>query len=200
MIVFLHGVLAEKHPNKAIVDVSGVGYEAGISTQTFASLPQTGAEVRLLIYHHMTESEQRLFGFLDSTEKSLFELLITVKGVGPRLALTMLSGMPAREIVVSIARQDAIMLARTPGIGKKTAERLVLELKDKVSAGDGSLSAVSSAGMLLPGGPEGEAISALEALGFKRADAEKAVSLAKTDSASNETGEIVRAALKRLYK
>jgi Holliday junction DNA helicase RuvA len=200
MIVFLHGILAEKHPNKAIIDVSGVGYEAGISTQTFANLPKTGSDVRLLIYHHMTESEQRLFGFLDSTEKSLFELLITVKGVGPRLALTMLSGMPARDIVTSIARQDAVMLARTPGIGKKTAERLVLELKDKVGVASDAADGTTSMGVLMLPGPKTEAVFALEALGFKRNDAEKAVELASTDSGSDDTGELVRAALKRLYK
>lgn len=200
MIAFLHGLLAEKHPNRAIIDVSGVGYEVGISTQTFASLPQLGSEVRLLTYHHMTESEQRLFGFLNNTEKSLFELLITVKGVGPRLALTMLSGMPARDIVASIARQDAIMLARTPGIGKKTAERLVLELKDKVGSDSENFSAATSMGKTIPGSPQSEAVSALEALGFKRVDAEKAVELSVADSSSDETGEIVRAALKRLYK
>ncbi|MCC5925704.1 MAG: Holliday junction branch migration protein RuvA [Bacteroidetes bacterium] len=200
MIAFLNGILAEKHPNKAIIDVSGVGYEAGISTQTFANLPHSGAEVRLLIYHHMTESEQRLFGFLDAAEKSLFELLITVKGVGPRLALTMLSGLPASEIAGSIARQDAVMLARTPGIGKKTAERLVLELKDKIgkgieSSGDSSLSASS-----IQPGPQSEAVSALESLGFKRSDAEKAVEAAINDGAPAETGELVRGALKRLYR
>lgn len=198
MIAFLHGIIADKQPNKVLIDVSGVGYEAGISTQTFTSLPKTGSECRIFTYHHITETEQRLFGFLDLTEKSLFELLITVKGVGPRLALTMLSGMPARDIVASIAHQDAVMLARTPGIGKKTAERLVLELRDKVDAGFGS-SPSDSGGVALVG-PLKEAISALESLGFKRADAEKAAKSASNANPDVSTGDLVRAALKMLYK
>jgi len=201
MIVFLQGILAEKQPNKAIIDVSGVGYEAGISTQTFASLPQTGSGIRLLTYHHMTESEQRLFGFLDSTEMSLFEMLIKVKGVGPRLALTILSGMPARDIAGCIARQDAPMLARTPGIGKKTAERLVLELKDKVTSGPSTGSGNTPGTPGFPASPHTEAISALEALGFKTDDAVKAVQKAEADQKTGaETGDVVRAALQLSYK
>lgn len=198
MIIFLKGILADKKPNRVTIDVNGVGYEAGISTQTYASLPPGGNELFLHIYHHMTESEQRLFGFVDLTEKSLFELLITVKGVGPRLALTILSGMQASEIVASINRQDAVMLARTPGIGKKTAERLILELRDKVTA---STSPSTSAGVAVPASPKGEAIAALEALGFKRADAEAAIQKATTDDPGNtETGDLVRAGLRLLYK
>jgi Holliday junction DNA helicase RuvA len=198
MIIFLRGLLADKKPNRVSLDVNGVGYEAGISTQTYAGLPPTGKELFLHIYHHMTESEQRLFGFTDSTEKSLFELLITVKGVGPRLALTILSGMQASEILASIARQDAAMLARTPGIGKKTAERLILELRDKVStAGSVSPSAVSNT----PVSARSEAISALEALGFKRVDAESAVQKAAAELPEDtETGDLVRAGLRLLYK
>lgn len=201
MIVFLHGILADKQPNKAVIDVSGVGYEAGISTQTFASLPATGSEIRILTYHHMTESEQRLFGFIDSTEMSLFEMLIKVKGVGPRLALTILSGMPAHDIAGCIARQDAVMLARTPGIGKKTAERLVLELKDKVNAGSNTGTSNTSGTTGFTASPHAEAISALEALGFKTDDAVKAVQKAGSDQKTGtETGDVVRAALQLLYK
>lgn len=198
MIVFLNGKIAEKQPNKVIVDVNGVGYEAGISTQTFASLPPTGTTFFLHIYHHITDSEQRLFGFLNREEKSLFELLITVKGIGPRLALTILSGMSARDIAASIAHQDAAMLARTPGIGKKTAERLVLELRDKVSVGaDGN---AAKSGSSPASGPSAEATSALESLGFKRQDAENAVSKVLKTENGLETGELVRKALQLLYK
>jgi Holliday junction DNA helicase RuvA len=199
MIAFLDGIIHEKKPNKVVLDVSGVGYEVGISTQTYASLPATGQKCRLHTYHHMTESEQRLFGFLDHTEMSLFELLITVKGVGPRLALTILSGLPANDISACIAREDAIMLARTPGIGKKTAERIVLELRDKISAAAAFTG--NSPGDIPPPGAGSEAVSALEALGFKRVDAEKAVlACVKELPEATSTGELVRASLQRLYR
>jgi holliday junction DNA helicase RuvA len=199
MIAFLDGIIFEKHPNKVVLDVSGVGYEVGISTQTYAILPTTGQKCRLHIYHHMTESEQRLFGFPDRTEMSLFELLITVKGVGPRLALTILSGLPATEISACIVRQDAIMLARTPGIGKKTAERIVLELRDKISAG-AAFPTTPASDSPRPGAGS-EAVSALEALGFKRADAEKAVlTCIKELPDTTSTGDLVRASLQHLYR
>lgn len=198
MIYFLNGIIAEKQPNLAIIDVNGVGYAVGISSQTFAALPPTGANVFLYTYHHITETEQRLFGFLDRNEKALFELLITVKGVGPKLALSILSGMPASEIVGSISRQDAAMLARTPGIGKKTAERMVLELRDKVSVSGGTATAGGSS---ISTGSAAEAASALESLGFKRIDAENAISkVLKDNDATLETGEVVRKALQLLYK
>jgi holliday junction DNA helicase RuvA len=199
MIAFLDGIIHEKQPNKIVLDVSGVGYEVGISTQTFAILPATEQKCRLHIYHHMTESEQRLFGFPERTEMSLFELLITVKGVGPRLALTILSGLPATEISACIARQDAIMLARTPGIGKKTAERIVLELRDKISASAAFTG--TSSGEVPPPGAGTEAVSALEALGFKKTDAEKAVLACIKDlPEATSTGELVRASLQHLYR
>lgn len=198
MIYFLNGIIAEKQPNLAVIDVNGVGYAVGISSQTFVALPPTGANVFLYTYHHITETEQRLFGFLDRNEKTLFELLITVKGVGPKLALTILSGMPASEIVGSISRQDAAMLARTPGIGKKTAERMVLELRDKVSVSGGTATAGGSS---ISTGSAAEAASALESLGFKRIDAENAISkVLKDNDATLETGEVVRKALQLLYK
>lgn len=181
------------------MDVSGVGYEVGISTQAYDSLPSTGKPAFLHIYHHITESEQRLFGFVNRNDKSLFEMLITVKGIGPKLALTIMSGMLTDDLARAIAKQDTVMLARTPGIGKKTAERLVVELKDKIGVGIGSQSATGIS--LLPAGPDQEAISALEALGFKRPDAEKAISLVlKTSPDIADTGNLVRAALQLLYR
>lgn len=199
MIVSLNGILSEKHPNKVVMDVSGVGYEVGISSQAYNSLPTAGKPAFLHIYHHITESEQRLFGFVNRNDKSLFEMLITVKGIGPKLALTIMSGMLTDDLARAIAKQDTAMLARTPGIGKKTAERLVVELKDKigVSVGTGVATGLS----LQPSGPDQEAVSALEALGFKRLDAEKAVSqVLKTDPDTTDTGNIVRSALQLLYR
>lgn len=200
MIVFLHGILAEKQPNRVVVDVSGVGYEAGISAQTFGKLPETGSEIRIRTYHHMTESEQRLFGFLDTAEQLLFELLITVKGIGPRLALTILSGMNAQDLTATISRGDTAMLARTPGIGKKTAERVVLELRDKMQLSVDTGSATGHAFTPALTGPLSEAVSALEALGFKSTEAQKAAEAARKEHPDADTGELVRVALQRLYK
>lgn len=199
MIVSLNGILAEKHPNRVVMDVSGVGYEVGISTQAYDSLPETGKTAFLHIYHHSTESEQRLFGFVHRNDKSLFEMLITVKGIGPKLALTIMSGMLTDDLVRAIGKQDTAMLARTPGIGKKTAERLVVELKDKIGTSIGSGSSFSASNQ--PSGPDQESVSALEALGFKRLDAEKAVAqVLKSNPELNDTGNLVRAALQLLYR
>lgn len=197
MIVSLKGILQDKQPNRAVVDIQGVGYETGVSTQTFTTLPAIGEAVFLHIYHHITENEQRLFGFSNPHEKSTFELLITVKGIGPRLALTILSGMNTHDLASAITRQDTVMLARTPGIGKKTAERVVLELKDKF----GSVEAASGGAPSTPPGPVSEAASALEALGFKRSDAESALSKVRKEQPDlQDIGELVRSALKLLYR
>ena len=199
MIVSLKGILTEKHPHRIVVDVSGVGYEIGISTQAYSALPNTGETTFLHIYHHITEGEQRLFGFINRNDKSLFEMLITVKGIGPKLALTIMSGMITDDLVRAISSQDTAMLSRTPGIGKKTAERLVLELRDKI--GSTGTQASGSAGSVVSSGPEQEAVSALEALGFKRLDAEKAVKQSMTSSTTKpETGDLVRSALQLLYR
>lgn len=199
MIVSLNGILAEKHPNKVVLDVSGVGYEVGVSTQSYDSLPESGKPAFLHIYHHITENEQRLFGFVNRNDKSLFEMLITVKGIGPKLALTIMSGMLTDDLVHAIGKQDTVMLSRTPGIGKKTAERLVVELKDKI--GTSMMVGVSTGSPLQPSGPDQESISALEALGFRRQDAEKAVAqVLKSNPELNDTGNLVRTALQLLYR
>jgi Holliday junction DNA helicase RuvA len=127
MIAYLKGILFDKQPNEVVVDVNGVGYQVGISTITYEKLPDKGQSIQLRIYHHFTESDQRLFGFITPEEKELFELLITVKNIGPRLALNILSGIDASQLVSIIASQDAHRLSQIPGIGKKTAERLLLE-------------------------------------------------------------------------
>jgi holliday junction DNA helicase RuvA len=198
MIVTLNGILTEKKPHRIVIDVAGVGYEVGISTKTYSELPPEGKTALLRIYHHITESEQRLFGFTDQNDKIVFELLITVKGIGPRLALTIMSGMQTNDLIQAVSSQDTAYLARTPGIGKKTAERVVLELRDKLGgqalSGGASLPKGSS-------GPQQESVSALEALGFKRIDAENAVSKVLKDTPEiKETGDLVRASLKHLYR
>src|SRR5215469_11916998 len=131
MIAHLRGKLLTKHPNQAIVETSGVGYDVTISVPTFSDLPAAGADVALHIHTHVREDVIALYGFLRSSEKLLFERLITVSGIGPKLAITILSGMVADEMVAAIRGSDVARLTRIPGIGRKTAERMVLELRDK---------------------------------------------------------------------
>src|SRR6476660_9509261 len=132
MIAHLRGKLLVKHPNQAIVDTGGVGYDVTISVPTFSELPPLGSEVGLHIHTHVREDQIALYGFLRLADKHLFEKLLTVSGIGPKLAITILSGMPADEMVGSIRGNDVPRLTRIPGIGKKTAERMVLELRDKL--------------------------------------------------------------------
>src|SRR5512135_320542 len=132
MIAHLRGRLISKHPNQAIVEAAGVGYDVTISVPTFSALPALGGEVAFHIHTHVREDSIALFGFLRPAEKQLFERLISVSGIGPKLAITILSGMPADEMVGAIRGNDVARLTRIPGIGKKTAERMVLELRDKL--------------------------------------------------------------------
>src|SRR5215470_5919329 len=132
MIAHLRGKLLVKHPNQAVVETAGVGYDVTISVPTFSDLPAVGSEVALHIHTHVREDVIALYGFLRSSEKVLFEKLISVSGIGPKLAITILSGMPAEEMVGAIRGNDVARLTRIPGIGKKTAERMVLELRDKL--------------------------------------------------------------------
>src|ERR1700674_6084574 len=132
MIAHLRGKLLAKHPNQAIVETGGVGYDVTISVPTFSGLPGVGGEVALHIHTHVREDMIALYGFLRPAEKTLFEKLITVSGIGPKLAITILSGMAADEMVNSIRGNDIAQLTRIPGIGKKTAERMVLGLRDKL--------------------------------------------------------------------
>src|SRR5215475_1757697 len=138
MIALLRGVLLEKHPNQAVVDVGGVGYDVTIPVSTFSHLPEAGAEVRLRVHTHVREDAIALYGFLTVDEKALFERLISVSGIGPKLAVTILSGLAAADLIQAIRRGEVDRLVRIPGIGKKTAERLVLELRDKLPAAAGT--------------------------------------------------------------
>src|SRR6201997_3918853 len=128
MIAHLRGRLIARHPNQAIVDAGGVGYDVVISVPTFSELPPLGGEVSLHIHTHVREDQLALYGFLRPEEKQLFEKLLTVSGIGPKLAITILSGMPTDEMVNAIRGNDVVRLTKIPGIGKKTAERMVPEL------------------------------------------------------------------------
>ena len=169
MIAHLRGKLLAKHPNQAIVETGGVGYDVTISVPTFSDLPAIGGEVTLHIHTHVREDLIALYGFLRSAEKRLFERLITVSGIGPKLAITILSGMAADEMVNAIRGNDVARLTRIPGIGKKTAERMVLELRDKLPA-EG---VVESAVMPAISAVEEDVLSALRILGYQRAAAER---------------------------
>lgn len=195
MIALLQGELHTIGKEHVILLTGGVGYRVDVTTTTAQSLSQSPRDrATLWIYHHITEGDQRLFGFLNTEDKSLFELLITVKGVGPRLALTILSGMNTASLMDAIHSGQSKLLSTIPGIGTKTAERMVLELKDKLFK-PGELAPKQGAA---PSVAHDEAISALEALGFRKKDAEKAVLSIINDDPSLETGAIIRKALSSL--
>ena len=172
MIAHLRGKLLEKHPNQAIVETAGVGYDVTISIPTFSELTSVGSEVALHIHTHVREDQLALYGFGRPEEKQLFEKLITVSGIGPKLGITILSGMPADDMVRAIRVNDIARLTRIPGIGKKTAERMVLELRDKLPPqGADQVREVPSLSAT-----QEDVLSALVNLGYQRAAAEKALS------------------------
>lgn len=170
MIAHLRGKLIDKQPGQAIVEAGGVGYDVAISVPTFTMLPGVGAEASLHIHTQVTDDAISLFGFHDREEKRLFERLITVSGVGPRLAIKMLSGLQPERAVQAIRAQDHAQLTRIPGVGKKLAERLVVELKDKLD--DFAVAPVASA---VKGAAVDDVLSALVNLGYQRPAAEKAI-------------------------
>ena len=198
MIAFLKGYIEEKKEGVVILDVQGVGYRVEVSSITQEQLESAGSEVKLLTYHHITDSDERLFGFFSTEEKTLFEKLITVKGVGPKLGLTILSGLPANQLIGAITGSDAATLSKVPGIGKKTAERIIVELKDKLAeyAEAAGVSPASGA----DSGVTGEAVSALESLGFKKKESEKAVMKALKETDSEDASVVIKKALASLNK
>ena len=193
MIALLSGVLVEKHPNQVIVDVAGVGYEVTIPISTFSSLPDAGATVRLRIHTHVREDALALYGFLTQDEKALFEKLISVSGIGPTLAIKILSGLAAPDLILSIRRGEVEKLVKLPGVGNKTAERMVLELRDKLPATAGDEPGAPQAEALSP--TDQDVLSALLNLGCARPQAEAAVRKAKTGGASLEFEPLFRRAL-----
>jgi Holliday junction DNA helicase RuvA len=192
MIAHLAGTLASKAPEAAVIDVQGVGFQVLISLHTFYRLPEPGEAVRLLTYTHVREDTLQLFGFSDAGERQLFLLLLAVAGVGPKLALNILSGLPADELVEALDAGDVARLVSIPGVGRKTAERLVLELREKMSLHRARTDAPTRAV-----GLEAEAASALLNLGYRRPDAERAVKAAHGAGAS-DLESVIRDALKRL--
>lgn len=194
MIAHLRGKLIAKHPNQAIVEAAGVGYDVTISVPTFSELGSTGAEVALHVHTHVREDAIALFGFVRPEEKQLFEKLLSVSGIGPKLAITILSGMAAPEMVASIKGNDVAKLTKIPGIGKKTAERMVLELRDKLKDFGMEPAAPPASPM------EEDVLSALTNLGYQRPLAEKAVATVMRAGAAKEFDAMFREALALLSK
>jgi Holliday junction DNA helicase RuvA len=191
MIAHLRGTLLEKHPNSVVVDVSGVGYEVTIPVSTFTTLPETGKEVSLRVHTHVREDAILLFGFTAVGEKQLFERLISVTGIGPKLGITVLSGLAANDLAAAIRSGQTDRLVRIPGVGKKTAERIVLELRDKLE-GVGLPAAAAAIPAEKPAvmtGVEQDVLSALMNLGCQRAAAEAAIRKAAGAGASRDDFE-----------
>jgi len=194
MIAHLRGRLLSKTPNQVIVDCNGVGYDVVISVATFSELPGEGAEVSLHIHTHVREDLIALFGFAETQEKRLFERLLTISGIGPKLAITVLSGISSERLVAAIRGGDHATLTKIPGIGKKTAERVVLELKDKLE----DMAVPVAAGGGVPHTPVGDdALSALVNLGYPRPVAQKAIETAieKNPDAAKDFETLFRAAM-----
>jgi holliday junction DNA helicase RuvA len=196
MIAHLRGKLLAKHPNQVVVETGGVGYEVNISVPTFSELPALGSEVALHIHTHVREDLISLYGFLHPAEKQLFEKLMTVSGIGAKLAITILSGMAAGEMMAAIRGNEVARLTRIPGIGKKTAERMVLELRDKLPPTAG-ISATASPEM---SATEEDVLSALVNLGYQRAAAEKSLATVVKSGKSNSFDALFREALGGLSK
>lgn len=179
MIAHLHGRILEKHPSHLILEAAGVGYEIAISVPTFSGLPPDGSDLSLYIHTHVREDVLALYGFLRREEKHLFERLIGVSGIGPKLAMTVLSGIAPDALVTALRSNDLTALTRIPGVGKKTAERMVLELRDKLEGFGAAPAPVPAGGM------EEDVVSALVNLGYQRVPAEQAARRAIEKAGSN---------------
>ncbi|HEY3094058.1 MAG TPA: Holliday junction branch migration protein RuvA [Vicinamibacterales bacterium] len=199
MIAFLRGRVLDKHPNRIVVDVNGVGYELYVPLSTYYDVGDAGSEISLRVHTHVREDALQLFGFLTALEQQLFERLIAISGIGPKLAIAVLSGIESRELVASVRRADVARLTRIPGIGKKTAERIVLELKDRladVAAADAGATVEAASVDRL----RDDLVSALENLGYHRPLAEKAADAARARDGSAAFEDALKSALRELMR
>ena len=196
MIAHLKGTIFEKHPNQVILDAGGVGYDLQIPVSTYTALPDSGSSVSLRVHTHVRENAIQLFGFATSEEKLVFERLISVSGIGPKLAITVLSGLATPELVTAIRTGDVQRLVRIPGVGKKTAERMVLELKDKLIGVElqGKEAVGAAAGPVLTA-LEVDVLSALLNLGCSRPAAEAAIQKTKQQGVPEDFEPFFRTAL-----
>jgi len=200
MIAFLSGRIKDKQPNRVIVDVGGVGYDLHVPLSTFYDLGEVGDDVALRTYLHVREDALQLYGFLTELERQVFERLIAISGIGPKLAVAVLSGMDTRDLVAAVQRGDVARLTGIPGIGKKTAERIVLELRDRLMqlvapTTAGATPIVSAADRF-----RADLLSALQNLGYHRQQAEKAIDAAVTSSPDATFEQALRGALRELMR
>jgi holliday junction DNA helicase RuvA len=199
MIARVAGMIAEKHPGRVIVDIQGVGYDVQVPLSTFYVLGEAGSAVTLKVHTHVREDVIALYGFATALEQDLFERLIAISGIGPKLALAVLSGIEAPDLVRAIKAQDVARLTSIPGVGKKTAERIGLELKDRLPQ-----SVQAAADAAKPAAPEDQLrvdlLSALLNLGYQRAAAERAIEKELTQSGATRFEDALRAVLRSLMK
>lgn len=199
MISRLTGILAAKRAPQILIDCNGVGYEADVSMTTFYRLPEVGERISIWTHLLVKDDSHSLVGFKDEQERKLFRQLIRINGVGPKMALTILSGIDDQQFGLCILNNDVAMLTRLPGVGKKTAERLIIEMRDKIEVlvGDSPASEVASGGHSIMG----EAIEALQALGYRPADAEKMINRAQQqDGTQASASELIKKALQTSVK
>jgi Holliday junction DNA helicase RuvA len=195
MITFLEGQLYSKQPARIVMNVGGVGYEIFIPLCTYDRLPPEGDSCRVLTHHHFTDSEQRLFGFFSEEERNMFTRLLTISGIGPKLAISALSGLPVRELKTALINGDVKRISSISGIGKKTAERIIIELRDKFTKGE-QLDAFAGGEGELGDARVRDAVLALGALGYKSIDAQKMIQAALPKLKEKDTVEdLIRLAL-----
>ena len=199
MIAFLRGRVLEKGPSRIVIDVQGVGYEVHVPLSTYYDIGEEGADVAVRVYTHVREDALQLYGFLTDLERQMFERLIAVSGIGPKLAVAVLSGLDTRDLVAAVQRADVARLTTIPGVGKKTAERIVLELKDRLA----QLTVAATGDAPVPASPgdrlRADLLSALQNLGYHRPQAEKAVDRAVA-SPEIPFDEALRTALRELIR
>jgi Holliday junction DNA helicase RuvA len=199
MIAFLRGRVLEKHPNRVIVDVGGVGYDLAVPLSTFYTAGEPGAEIMLRVHTHVREDQLALYGFATPLELAVFERLISISGIGPKLALAVLSGIEPRELVTAVQRGDVERLTRIPGVGKKTSERIVLELRDRLPK---AMEAVATGAPPPAPGEElrEDLMSALINLGYHRQAIDNALNRILKDQSESSFQDILRLALKDLSR
>ena len=198
MIAYVSGALAEKKPTQVVIDVQGVGYSLQIPTSTFERLPAEGEAVKLFTHQHVREDALLLFGFFSRSERTVFETIITVSGIGPKLALAALSTMPAAELCKRVVESDVGYLTRIPGVGKKVAERMVVELRDRMASIEGlHVQGGADEGIDSRGQARADALAALEALGISRAAAERSIrKVLRNQPELGSAQELIRLALR----
>lgn len=199
MIAFLRGRVLDKQPNRIIVDVQGVGYELHVPLSTYYDIGDEGADVAVRVYTHVREDALQLYGFLTHLERQLFERLIGISGIGPKLAIAVLSGVEPRELVSAVQRGDVARLTAIPGVGKKTAERIVLELRDRLS--QMAVPVTETAPAAAPADRlRGDLVSALQNLGYHRAQADKAVEATLASAPEATFEDALRRVLRELMR